>query len=602
MAIPNVNFSYLPSGVAAVSEDVANTPMIIAPSSAGTNNVPVTIAQLGDLAQLGYGMGVTAAANIYNYSQKIIYFTKSETTTQGTSGSVSKIFGNPVGTPTTIGNGNSSIIFTAKQSGLSVTILQRNGNSQQTTATFVNGLLTINLGTDNGGVGNATPNDVKTVLDGVAGVSGAMTYVPGGTGLGIMTTAANTVLPFGSTGAATTSGNPTDAYKITVKVTKAGTVGGNPSPYVVWSLDGSTTYNFDTLIPANGVLAIKDSKCDSGVTLTFTGALDVGDIFTFTTTAPTSNTNSILAAMQAAMADNTRDFGHFVVLGSLSRTDAVAIDAFLQTFKNRRPMQAMINTRDIGEGVIGETAAQYQTALSNDFAGFISKEGVIAVCAGSVSIKSMLTGLIQRLPSVVMAATIRANSPMHRAISDVFGKFATAYLAKNPIDGKEIYYDEQLTPGLDTQRFIVPRSFEGMSGRYQFSSDKTMADPNIIGYERIYKVNVVFATVKVLYPLLVDELSTTIATTPKPQGGAPAGAIDVVYANYVETKLSSAVKLLWLRPKSDGKASAVDIERPIVVLRNYNFAIAKELRIQGQITTLEPVDQIKFFLTVSVPQ
>lgn len=602
MAIPNVNTIYLPSGVTAAAEDTANIPMIIAPSSAGTNNTPVTLAQLSDLAQLGYGRGVTTAGNVLNYSQKTIYFTKSETTTQGTVGSVSKIFGNPVGTPTTIGNGNSSIIFTAKQSGLSVTITQRNGNTQATTATFVNGLLTINLGTDGGGVGNATPNDVKTTLDGVAGVSGAMTYVPGGTGLGVMTTAANTVLPFGSTGAASTSGNPSDAYTITVKVTKAGTVGGNPSPYVIWSLDGSTNYNFDTLIPANGVLPIKDSRCDSGITLTFTGSLDVGDTFTFSTTEPKSSITSILAAMQAAIDDDTRDFGHFVILGSLSRSDVAAIDALLQPIKGTRPLQAIVNTRDLAEGVIGETVAQYQTALSSDFAGFISAQGLISVCAGAVSVRSVYTGLIQRVPSVVVAATLRANAAMHQSISDRYGQFTFAYVEKNPIDGKFVYYDERVSPGLEPQRFIVPRSFKGQPGRYQFTQDKTMSDPNVLGYERICKVNVVLSTQKAVYPLLIDELMTSVAGNAKPQGGAPAGAIDVVYANRIEALLTGVIKNLWLRPKSDGKPSAVDLEKPVTVLRNYNFSVTKEMRVEIKVQTLDSIDKITLFMAVSIPQ
>jgi len=598
MGLPDVKINYIPSDVTALAEDFANIPMVIGPSSAGQDNVPVTITTLSDLGQLGYGPAVDLAANDLVKSGKTLYFCKSATTTAGTIGSISKVLGNPIGTPVTIGAGNASMIFTAKLVGQSVTITQRVGNTLATTATLVAGLLTINLGTDGGGTPNATPNDVKTVLDGVAGVSSAMTYVPGGTGLGIMQAAGNTVLPFGSTGAATSSGTSNNNYTITVKCTKAGTIGANPSPYVIWSYDGSTNYNFDTLIPSTGVLPIKDSRCDSSVILTFTGALDVGDTFTFTTTAPKSSVSAITTAMQAGIADSTRLFGHFQIVASMSRNDAVAIDAILQGVKGTKFLQGMIHTRDQAEGVANETTAAYQAALSADFAGFLSVSGPLSVCAGAISVQSQLTLLIHRVPHLFGEGPNRANADVHESIGDK----PLAFLAVNPIDGKQIYYDDNVTPGLDTQRFIVPRSFKSKPGVYRSNRGWTMSDPNLLGYDRTDYVNMIFSSAKIVNDVVFDELMNKASAIPKPQGGAPAGAIEVTYAKKIESKCKSALRNFWLRPKKDGDASAVDIENPVIVLRNYSFAATRELRLVGAVQPRTTIESIVYNQTVSIPQ
>ena len=71
-------------------------------------------------------------------------------------------------------------------------------------------------------------------------------------------------------------------------ILRGGTVGGSPSPTMRWTADG-VSYSGELLIPANGVVALKDLYLDTGVTVTFTGVLVKGDKFSFTCTAPTSS-------------------------------------------------------------------------------------------------------------------------------------------------------------------------------------------------------------------------------------------------------------------------------------------------------------------------
>lgn len=95
-----------------------------------------------------------------------------------------------------IGTGNARFSFTALDAGQSVVITQKVGNTQAEDATYANGLLTINLGTDGGGAADTTGSQVKTLLDGVAGLSGKIAYNFGGDGSGIMGAVAQFALPY----------------------------------------------------------------------------------------------------------------------------------------------------------------------------------------------------------------------------------------------------------------------------------------------------------------------------------------------------------------------------------------------------------------------
>lgn len=100
-------------------------------------------------------------------------------------------------------------------------------------------------------------------------------------------------------GTLTATGNPTNAFSVAVKITAKG--GLNVAAFAV-SIDGGVNFGDDVTIPLNGKFDI----AGTGVTLTFAGAVGegsndnsflIGDVYTFTTTAPTMTNSDVLDAM-----------------------------------------------------------------------------------------------------------------------------------------------------------------------------------------------------------------------------------------------------------------------------------------------------------------
>lgn len=599
MTLPNVQINYLNSQVQFQAQDFANVPCVIGASSLGTVGTIYTISQFSDLAQLGNGPAVNMLANILQNAQIPIFYSKPVTTNAGTLSSVTKIIGNAVGTPTTIGAGNSSIIFTAKTTGLSVTITQRSGTSMAATATFAAGLLTINLGTDGAMAPNSTPNAIVTLLNTVTGVGAAMTFTAGGTGLGIMVAASNTLLPFGSTGAATAAGTTNDNYNVIVKVSRAGSLAGS-LPFVQMSFDGNVSnFTSDIIVPVSGILPVKAGNVDTGITLTLTGAFDVGDEFTFTTTAPTVGLTDIINAMQVGINDAFITFGHFVICDTVDRNDATSIDATVQAVKNTNFLQAVIHARDIAEGNPGETVAQWQQAISTDFAGFYVGVGLTSVFAGDVNVIDQYTQLIQRRSCLFGQAPIRAGA----AIQESAGYQPMAYLASSPLDGKTVYYDERVTPGLDQQRFMVPCSRIGLPGQFFINRGWTLADPLQLGYNRYDYVNLVMEFASIIYHTCQPLLLSKLEGVPVAESNViPAGALGKADADSIQSLLTSATNAYITRPQPrNNQPPGTVIPKPITVLRNYSFAATRQLRINATVQPLGTVESILVELSVAVP-
>lgn len=89
-----------------------------------------------------------------------------------------------LGETVTLGASNAALSFAAKDNNQFLLITQKSAVNSSTTATYVGGVLSIALGADGGGTGNATPSDVKTVLDAITGLSAKIGYAVGGNGSG----------------------------------------------------------------------------------------------------------------------------------------------------------------------------------------------------------------------------------------------------------------------------------------------------------------------------------------------------------------------------------------------------------------------------------
>ena len=97
-------------------------------------------------------------------------------------------------------------------------------------------------------------------------------------------------------GTVTAAGSPNNAFAVVVKITAQGTL--NTAAFA-YSIDGGNTYSDEITVPVAG----KYEFPGTGVTVTFAAASDspetsfqVGDLWSFSTTAPTLSKGDVLAA------------------------------------------------------------------------------------------------------------------------------------------------------------------------------------------------------------------------------------------------------------------------------------------------------------------
>lgn len=96
----------------------------------------------------------------------------------------------------TLGTGNSALLAIAKKSGQTVAVTAQVGNNLAITHTYNGTALVLKPATDGGGVATSTPKDFETYLKGQSAVMEAFSdFVPQGTGLGVMATAAAAAVP-----------------------------------------------------------------------------------------------------------------------------------------------------------------------------------------------------------------------------------------------------------------------------------------------------------------------------------------------------------------------------------------------------------------------
>jgi hypothetical protein len=276
------------------------------------------------------------------------------------------------------------------------------------------------------------------------------------------------------------TGNPYRAYEISVIPSKAGTAGDEPEPSFQVSFDGGRTYSRSIRMPANRVY---DGFAETtGLTLNFTAAtLVVGDEYTATTTAPTLSAAGVVDALAAFRTSKSQAALHFVT-GALDESGVescvVEVNEFIEQKKFCR---FVFEARDIDTG---ETTAQWMDAISEDFAAFTNDR--ICVAAGAARITSSLTGFRLR-ENISWLAAVRAGQVTARTQGPTFGQDLGATedgpLVSFTQNGQgsavtEVYYDEQLTPGLDEARFITITSYPGDDANgYYITNPNIMSGP-----------------------------------------------------------------------------------------------------------------------------
>lgn len=445
--------------------------------------------------------------------------------------------------------------------------------------------VTVTLATNADGDVTSTGTTVNAAIAASANASAVLSQVRLGDGVGLAGPQAAMELDWGGNGAMTVSGVPNDAYRVRVKIVRAGTVGVTPYPTLQWSVDylagSSTTPNLSNviLIPATGIVALKDSVLDTGLTVTFTGALAEGEIYAFDTTAPVSGTTDQMSAIDAAIAETRFVWGFLTGPDPVTRAEAALIHTKCATAFDSgiRHIRAQFSVRDIGDGVAGESTVQYQAAISADFLGYVSDRGRVAMCAGSVLHISPYTLRQYRRVTSIVAAARKSYIPVHENL----GRVDTGPL-KNVL---HLFYDEQKTPGLFDERFIVPLTYPQRIGSFYLAGAPTMADAVSqadAGYTLCERVSLALQVARIASVLGFRYLNDTLESQSKadPRRGAVPGSIGLQEKGAIESYIGKGIADFLYQPKTDSRTSASPMPPGVQhceVSVSNNFAVDRTL-------------------------
>ena len=230
----------------------------------------------------------------------------------------------------------------------------------------------MDLGTDAQSNPNDPASDIVTVVN---AITGRITASPIGNGTGTPgILAAFQALQYGSTAALVLSGSPTDYIpNLHIECVSGGALG---AAQIKWTVDGQVGVNggADTrsatvLVPVSGIVSLEAANFESGITATFTGALETNDYWDSSATAPTSSTLSLIAAATAAINDPTRKFGVIAFAQPLALTAVQAVDSLIQTKWGTKFVEAIVPVRDrvLSGGAYTESDADFVNAINSEF-------------------------------------------------------------------------------------------------------------------------------------------------------------------------------------------------------------------------------------------
>jgi hypothetical protein len=326
--------------------------------------------------------------------------------------------------------------------------------------------------------------------------------------------------PGTSTGTMTVAGAPHDAYDVKVEITKAGTLGAGEFKY---TLDGGDNYSPAIQIPGAGTYAIPNTN----LTLTFgAGAgpifFAVGDLFTFTCTAPgfsSTDVNAALDALRTTFATARFGFVHLVGAASTpagAATIAATVDVKMTAEENVfRYLFAIIECPEDTDANIITAFNAFSSTRVGVAAGFCE-----LVANGRVMKRNAAWPVVAR----IAAQDIRRD--VARTRQDKEG---------GPLAGvTKLYRDEFVTEALDAARFITLRTYAGKNGFF-VTNGRTMAaagsDFTFLQFRRLMD-----RACTINYGELFNFLNDDVVRI------KPDGTILEIDARSIETKVNAALK------------------------------------------------------------
>lgn len=601
---PTVDITYGEKGPPPPVADLTRTGAVLGPCSAGPLETLTTLTTEADLAPFGFGPGVVAAAEQLALGGAPQFFTRTKSTTAGSSAAAVKMPGpGAVGTAVDIGAANSGVRYLAKVLGATIQQINPGAVTASTTVAVNVKAIAVTLKHDGAAI-TATGDEVRAAVANSAAAMALLASVANvGNGSGLAVAGGPTALPFGSAGTlSVTTGAAFDAHDILIQVLRAGTVGTQPYPTFRWSADGGDadykksvsdttvggSWSGEQTIPATGILALKDLTLDTGVVVTLSGALEVGDTWRIVTTAPTTSQADVAVALAQALSDLTRQFSFTHVAVASDLAAATAYDATLQSaagFPLYRGLRAFLGVRDQASN---ETEDAWGNAIVGDFDGatpFVSAQGRIVLCPGHARHYSARTGRYFWRSLSFAAAARRAQ----RAVHEDLGKVGSP---PRPIANVvQLRHDEALKLLFAGHRMTSAMTHSGV-GIFFTKTLALAAQGSRYGRQPIGAVmdQVALIARQAGLGYLLD---TEVADE--------TGAIAIEVANSIEDVIAAQIATYLYKRKEDGKVSASPVpsgEKLVTVARDYNFAQLNELRLTINVWHVGYNDKVSIDLNV----
>ncbi len=557
-------------------------PAVVGCCSSGTAATPALVENADDLvASFGYGPAVELAALILARAGGPVVFCRAATATAGVLGGFCQGGAGSGAAGTVTANGSNTSAAVPALTGTpdkpyAVKIVVTTAGSNLAASPVVK------VSLDGGVTYLATGSIATSASPQAIGSTGlSLAWTDGTFVLADYWTAAGANCPTDADATGTSvpafSGTPRDAYRIRVKVVRAGASLSALTAGVKVSYDDGETYGEELAVPSSGALELGNT----GLTVTFgSGTFVVGDLFRVRTAAPVFDSTGLVAAL-TALGTTPYDHEYVHVAGALDASLAGDVKTSIEGLTASGVYRwAMGEARDAAEGESASTWLSAVTGSPPGFTSFTSKR--MALGGGYARVASRVIGGQHRRP---VSWPISARLAKLSRLTDNVG------LAEHPgrvrrgemedVQAGSLAHDVRLLPTLDTRRFCGLQSLQGRTGYY--ATDRTCA-PDGSDFTTIMNVRVMCLASRATQTILTEFVNDNVRTI---SGGRIDPRDAKAIEEYVASKLAATLS---------NRASAV----AATVNRTDNIASTRTLRVKVRLQPLGYATAITFDISFAL--
>ncbi len=419
---------------------------------------------------------------------------------------------------------NGRLTVTALAQNLTFAATVPNSVSATLSSAYAAGAISISSATDTKKKPTTTGTLAAAELTTLATANpGLFTVAAGGTGglpVGALTA---TPLVFGSTAAMTVStATPNDAYVVSVVCSTAGALG---TAQAQWSLDGKV-FSDPFLIPGSGIYAIPGS----GITVTFTGVLAVGDTFSFVCSAPAATLGDITAALDYLLTV-TDNFSLIHIVTEIGSSSLAAVFASMSSYAAqfeaaKRYVRIVL---ECARPTSAQTNAQWSTAFKAVMSSLSEPREMICMmtCDIPASLNGAQRGRTMRRSSAWPMMARAGAFPCGRDIGDqTYGQGLTGVSKVYELDQGET---------LALARFSVMYSLVGVPG---FHGEARLADAPTGDFTYLTYGRLIDEVERLGYAKQTTLLNSASRRRAVASGIYPAGSIDPGAKAHIESDLT----------------------------------------------------------------